>query len=78
MSIPTPPQIQIRPRTADQSATFYWSAPISDGGSAILGYRLSDGYGATQSVDAETFIYTWTGLTNGIDYAFSIAAEVSN
>ena len=59
-----------------------WSAPASNGGSPITGYRITPFIGTT----AQTAIltgstatsYTVTGLTNGTAYTFTVAAINAN
>ena len=76
MSAPGPPVLQPRPRTSTGTARFWWSPPLSDGGSAITGYRLS--YDSTQISVGNGGSYMLSGLTDGVDYAFSLAAENAN
>src|ERR1035437_9065031 len=60
-----------------------WSAPSSNGGSAITGYNVYEGTTAggesTNPVNGTTLIgatsYTVTGLTNGTTYYFRVRAE---
>ena len=78
MSVPTAPQITIRPLATNQALQFYWTTPISDGGAAITGYTLSCTGLSPQSVTASTYTYQYTGLTNGTSYTFSITAENTN
>ena len=66
----------------DQRVTLRWSAPFSDGGSAInryeYRYRESGGsYGewATVSGGASATSHTVTGLGNGISYEFLVRAR---
>jgi hypothetical protein len=62
------------------SATVRWTAPSTDGGSAITGYlvRVLDGtggqVGALRPADATATSLVVTGLTNGASYQFQVAA----
>jgi hypothetical protein len=62
------------------SARVQWSAPSTDGGSAITGYlvrvvdRTGAQVGALRPAGASATSLTVTGLTNGADYRFQVAA----
>ena len=65
----------------DAQSSLTWTAPSSDGGAAITGYRVeqsADG-GTTWSTvvadsESTSTAYTVTGLTNGTGYAFRVSA----
>lgn len=55
------------------SASVSWSAPLSDGGSAITGYTVTSSPGGL-TCSATTSPCTVEGLTNGTEYTFTVKA----
>ena len=62
----------------DSSATLNWSPPSSTGGTPIVSYTVTSYTGnvaqSTQTIPATGNSATFTGLTNGTTYTFSVAA----
>jgi len=62
----------------DSSATVNWSPPSSNGGTPIVSYTVTSYIGntaqTTQTIPATGSSATFTGLTNGTTYTFSVAA----
>ena len=60
----------------DESATVSWTAPSSDGGSPITGYRVSVRPGRTSvDIEADASSTVVTGLANGQPYTFVVSAS---
>jgi hypothetical protein len=78
-TVPDAPAIGA-PTFGNASATVRWTAPTNDGGSAITGYqvRVVDGtgaqVGALRPAAATAPGLVVTGLTNGTNYQFQVAA----
>lgn len=63
--------------TTGASATLTWSAPASDGGASVTGYKVEvtrNGAVEPTLVDATSSPTTIAGLTNGSTYSFRVAA----
>ncbi len=72
--VPGTPVIQPRPTATNQTLEFWWNPPVSDGGSPITSYILTDGTN-TFNLDSNARYYRAQGLANGTIYPFTIAAS---
>jgi predicted phage tail protein len=77
VTVPTAPQT-LTATAGNTQVVLTWTAPASDGGSAITGYRVYQGMTSGSEVLLATlavvFTYTSTGLTNGQIYYFQVSA----
>jgi trimeric autotransporter adhesin len=81
VSVPTVPGAPLigSATAGNGQATVNWTAPVSNGGSAIIGYVVTPYIGAAAQA-SQTFASTATtevvtGLTNGTAYTFVVAAK---
>ncbi|NMA26028.1 MAG: hypothetical protein GX936_10255 [Clostridiales bacterium] len=71
--VPTAPQ-DLTATPGDGQVALSWTAPSSDGGSAITKYQVSKDNGANWTDVGLNTTYTFTGLTNGMAYTFKVRA----
>lgn len=75
VSVRDKPAVPLAPRVGDvtsQTVVLSWEAPVNNG-APITGYRLTRNGG--QTTLCATTTCTVTGLTNGTDYTFTVAAQ---
>ena len=73
-TIPTAPTVSA-PTVSDAQVTLTWGAPTSTGGLPITEYVVTDGAGNTATKAAGSSTHTFTGLTNGTGYTFTVKAK---
>jgi fibronectin type 3 domain-containing protein len=77
-TVPGPPRNVTATRNSVKGVTLTWTAPLSDGGSAVTGYRI---YRSTTS-NGQTFLlavgnvsqYVDTATTSGVRYYYKLTA----
>ncbi len=81
VTVPGAPTIGTATSTGSTTATVAFTAPVSDGGAAITGYRVTPYIGATaqtaQNIGSTTSPLNVTGLTASTSYTFKVAATNS-
>ncbi|MCL2841654.1 MAG: S-layer homology domain-containing protein [Defluviitaleaceae bacterium] len=58
----------------DGQVTLIWTAPLNDGNSPIIRYEVSSDGGSTWTSAGLNLTHTFTGLTNGTSYHFTVRA----
>lgn len=72
-TVPTGPQ-NFTASPGDGQVVLSWTAPGSDGGSAIIKYQVSKDNGANWTDVGLNTSHTFIGLTNGTEYTFKVRA----
>jgi alpha-tubulin suppressor-like RCC1 family protein len=73
VTVPTVPQ-NFTATPGDTQVALTWDAPASDGGAVISHYEVSADDGTTWVTASSSTFHTFTGLTNGTEYAFKVRA----
>ena len=73
--VPGPPS-GVSATPGDSQAVVSWTAPVSDGGSAITKYTIMSSPGGVTAITTGTSV-TVTGLTTGTVYTFTVTATNS-
>ncbi|HEY7148810.1 MAG TPA: fibronectin type III domain-containing protein [Gaiellaceae bacterium] len=75
---PPGPPTDVTAAAGNGTASIRWSAPVSDGGSPLIGYRITPYIGSVAQTPINTgntlTSYTVTGLSNGTTYTFTVLA----
>ena len=73
-TVPSAPTIGVA-SAGNSSAIVNWSAPSSNGGSAITSYKIyANGSLAVSGISASAVSYSVSGLSNGTAYTFTVSA----
>jgi len=73
LTVPGQPQ-NFTAAPGNGQVTLSWTAPASNGGSAITGYQVSSNNGSTWVNASSNTGHTFSGLTNGLPYNFKVRA----
>jgi len=74
-TVPGAAELKINPVASNGALQFYWTAPTNNGGSQISSYNLiCSSIAHDASVNAASTYCKVTGLTNGQNYTFQLAA----
>jgi hypothetical protein len=75
MSVPSEPQIYIRPGVWDSNIQLYWQPPLDNGGGNILSYTLEcSNISLTRILPSTDTSAIASNLINGVDHTFTIYA----